>query len=116
MWFHLNPFIIVVWNSLKDSEYVDIPKSEIPLELVNLDYKNKFEEVLYELVQAKETSIKYKEDYWKLRLDYDKLNKEIDDHYKYKQMYENLMKEYDTLKSTLLNTYKKYIELLEKDS
>lgn len=115
-WFHLNPFIIEVWNSLKDSEYVDIPKSEIPLELVNLDYKNKFEEVLYELVQAKETSIKYKEDYWKLRLDYDKLNKEIDDHYKYKQMYENLMKEYDTLKSTLLNTYKKYIELLEKDS
>ena len=115
-WFHLNPFVIEVWNSFKDSEYIEIPKSKIDIDYVNLDYKEKFEETLYELFKVKEELISEKEKYWKIRDKLFNTNNDLDSYRHYKQKYIDASIENDNLKTRLLETQTKYVSLLEKQS
>ena len=115
-WFHLNPFVIEVWNSFKDSEYIEIPKSKIDIDYVNLDYKEKFEETLYELFKVKEELISEKEKYWKIRDELFNTNNDLDSYRHYKQKYIDASIENDNLKTRLLETQTKYVALLEKQS
>ena len=115
-WFYLDPFVIDVWNSLKDSEYIEIPKSKIDIEYVNLDYKEKFEETLYELFKAKEELISEKEKYWKIRDELFSTSNDLDSYKHYKQKYIDASIENDNLKTRLLETQTKYVTLLEKQS
>ena len=115
-WFHLNPFVIEVWNSFKDSEYIEIPKSKIDIDYVNLDYKEKFEETLYELFKVKEELISEKEKYWKIRDELFNTTNDLDSYRHYKQKYIDASIENDNLKTRLLETQTKYVSLLEKQS
>lgn len=115
-WFHLNPFIIDVWNSLKDSEFVEIPKSEIDIEYININYKEKFEETLSELLKLKEELISEKEKFWKIKEELFNTNNVLDNYKHYKQKYIDISIENDNLKTRLLETQTKYVSLLEKHS
>ena len=115
-WFHLNPFIIDVWNSLKDSEFVEIPKSEIDVEYININYKEKFEETLSELLKLKEELISEKEKFWKIKEELFNINSVLDNYKHYKQKYIDISIENDNLKTRLLETQTKYVSLLEKHS
>lgn len=115
-WFHLNPFIIDVWNSLKDSEFIEIPKSEIDIEHININYKEKFEETLSELLKLKEELISEKEKFWKIREELFNTSNDLDNYKYYKQKYIDISIENDNLKTKLLETQTKYISLLEKHS
>lgn len=115
-WFHLNPFIIDVWNSLKDSEFIEIHKSEIDIDYVNIDYKEKFEETLSELFKLKEELISEKEKLWKIREELFNTSNDLDNYKHYKQKYIDVSIENDNLKTRLLETQTKYVSLLEKHS
>lgn len=115
-WFYLDPYIIEVWNSLKDSEFVEIPKSNLCKECVNIDYKEKFEETLYELLRVKENLISEKEEHWKIRKELFNTSNELDSYKHYKQKYIDISIENDNLKTRLLETQTKYVTLLEKQS
>ena len=115
-WFHLNTFIIDVWNSLKDSEYIEIPKSEINIEYININYKEKFEETLSELLKLKEELISEKEKFWKIREELFNTSNDLDNYKHYKQKYIDVSIENDNLKTRLLETQTKYVSLLEKHS
>ena len=114
-WFHLDPFVIDVWNSLKDSEYIEIPKSEIAREYANVDYKEKFEETLYELFKVKEDLISEKEKYWRLREELISTSNDLDTYKNYKQKYIDASVENDRLKTRLLEIQTKYVTLLENN-
>ena len=115
-WFYLNPFIIDTWNSLKDSEFIEIPKSEINIEYININYKEKFEETLSELLKLKEELISEKEKFWKIREELFNTSNDLDNYKHYKQKYIDTSIENDNLKVKLLETQTKYICLLEKCS
>lgn len=110
-WFHLNQFIIDVWNNLKTSNFISIDSFiNEPTNELNIDYKIKCKDITEDYLKLKINN-DLSEKKYKLLLD--KFENSLKNLETQVLQFKNLSEENKNLKEQLLEIQNKYINLLE---
>lgn len=110
-WFHLNQFIIDIWNKLKTSNFISIDSfTNEPINELNVDYKIKCKNITEDYLKLK-TNNDISEKKYKLLLD--KFENSLKNLEIQVLQFKDLSEENKNLKEQLLEIQNKYINLLE---